>query len=110
MTKEEYLNMYKEDKLAEICAQFEEKCEKIDKAKEYYHGEVIHVKKLCNELSEYWENTDKLFEKLKTLSAKDFIELYYMMHGLINNHMRYSNVNVRAIDFDNLGSITTVHN
>lgn len=26
MTKEEYLNIYKEDKLAEICEQLEEKC------------------------------------------------------------------------------------
>ena len=26
MVKEEYLNMYKEDKLAEICAQIDEKC------------------------------------------------------------------------------------
>lgn len=30
MTKEEYLNMYKEDKLAEICTQLEEE-------RDYYH-------------------------------------------------------------------------
>ena len=106
MTKEEYLNMYKEDKLAEICAQFEEKCEKIDKEKEYYHGEVIHVKKLCNELSEYWENTDKLFEKLKTIPAKDFIELYYQMKEVIEN--KATNKNTTYIpDQNNWGSITT---
>ena len=33
MTKEEYLNMYKEDKLAEICAQLEEE-------RDYYHDEM----------------------------------------------------------------------
>ena len=33
MTKEEYLKMYKEDRLAEICAQLEEK-------KDYYHDEM----------------------------------------------------------------------
>ena len=91
MTKEEYLNMYKEDKLAEICAQLEEKCEKIDKEKEYYHGEVIHVKKLCNELSEHWENTDKLFEKLKSIPAKDFIKLYYQMKEVIENKATNTN-------------------
>lgn len=76
MTKEEYLNMYKEDKLAEICAQFEEE-------RDYYHNEMNAYKsdaqsaqKKVTELSSYWEDNDKLLEKLKSIPAKDFIKLY----------------------------------
>ena len=113
MTKEEYLNMYKEDKLAEICAQLEEE-------RDYYHNEMLAYKsdaqsaqKKLEELSSYWESMDKLSKKLETLPAKDFIKLYYIMHGLINDHVRYSNINVRAIEPDSLSSlrgVTTAYN
>ena len=85
MTKEEYLNMYKEDKLAEICAQLEEE-------RDYYHDEMNAYKsdaqsaqKRVDELSSYWESTDRLFGKLKSIPAKDFIELYYQMKEVIEN-------------------------
>lgn len=110
MTKEEYLNMYKEGKLAEICAQLEEE-------RDYYHYEMNAYKsdaqsaqKKVTELSSYWESMDKLSKKLETLPAKDFIKLYYIMHGLINDHVRYSNINVRAIEPDSLRGIATAYN
>lgn len=71
MTKEEYLNMYKEDKLAEICAKFEEKNFQLTE-------QIVELKHKCGELN-VWGDTMRLFEKLTTLPAKDFIELYYMM-------------------------------
>ena len=94
MTKEEYLNMYKEDKLAEICAQLEEE-------RDYYHDEMNEYKsdaqvaqKKAYELSSYWENVDKLFEKLKSIPAEDFISLYYRMQDTMNNHGRYDNISI----------------
>ena len=110
MTKEEYLSMYKEDKLAEICAQLEEE-------RDYYHDEMNAYKSdaqsaqnKVTELSSYWENMDKLSKKLETLPAKDFIKLYYIMHGLINDHVRYSNINVRVIEADSLKGVATAYN
>lgn len=94
MTKEEYLNMYKEDKLAEICAQLEEE-------RDYYHDEMNAyksgaqaVQKKADDFSSYWESVDKLFEKIETLSVKDFIKLYYRMHDTMNNHGRYENISI----------------
>ena len=106
MTKEEYLNMYKEDKLAEICAQLEEE-------RDYYHDEMNAYKsdaqsaqKKVTELSSYWEDKDKLLEKLKSIPAKDFIELYYQMKEVIEN--KATNKNTTYIsDPNNWGSITT---
>ena len=86
MTKEEYLNMYKEDKLAEICAKFEEDMNR-------YHDELMQCrdnayisKKEADDLASYWKCVENLFEKLQTLPAKDFIELYYKMKELIENN------------------------
>lgn len=108
MVKEEYLNMYKEDKLAEICAQLEEE-------RDYYHDEMNAYKsdaqaaqKKADDSSSYWKSMDRLFDKLQTIPAKDFIKLYYLMQGVLNNHKRYDEVCIS--NFDNLSSITTAHN
>ena len=105
--------MYKEGRLAEICAQLEEE-------RDYYHDEMNAYKsdaqaaqKKADDFSSYWESVDKLFEKIETLSVKDFIKLYYLMHGLINDHVRYSNSNVCEIESDSLSSlrcVTTAYN
>ena len=93
MTKEEYLRMYKEDKLAELCERFE-------KDMNCYHDKLMScqndayiARKKADELSSYWENEDKLFEKLKSISAKDFIKLYYKMKELIENNTVDKNCN-----------------
>lgn len=106
MTKEEYLKMYKEDKLAEIC-------ERLEKDMNCYHDklmlcqdDVYKTQKKANELSSYWESVDKLFDKLKTIPAKDFIGLYYRMKEVIEN--KATNKNTTYIpDPNNWGSITT---
>ena len=93
MTKEEYLRMYKEDKLAELCERFE-------KDMNCYHDKLMScqndayiARKKADELSSYWENEDKLFEKLKSIPAKDFIKLYYKMKELIENNTVDKNSN-----------------
>ena len=106
MTKEEYLKVYKEDTLAEICEQLEEE-------RDYYHDEMNAYKsdaqsaqKRVDELSSYWKSTDRLFEKLKSIPAKDFIELYYQMKEVIEN--KATNKNTTYIsDTNNWGGITT---
>ena len=107
MTKEEYLKMYKEDKLAELCEQFEEE-------RDYYHNEMLAYKsdaqsaqKKGEKLSSYWESTDNLFEKIETLPAKDFIKLYYRMQDLIQDDIK--SIPIRQ-NSDYVHSITAAHN
>ena len=96
MTKEEYLKMYKEEKLAELCERFE-------KDMNYYHDkfiacqdDVYKAQKKADELSSCWKNVDKLFEKLKSIPAGDFIKLYYRMQDMMNNHGRYENTSIQT--------------
>lgn len=93
MNKEEYLHMYKEDKLAEICAQLEEERDYYRDEMNAYKNDVRITQKKVDELSSYWENEGKLFEKLKSIPAKDFIKLHYKMKELIENNTVNKNSN-----------------
>lgn len=107
MTKEEYLNMYKEDKLAEICAQLEEE-------RDYYHDEMNAYKsdaqsaqKRADDFLSYWKSVDKLFEKIETLPAKDFIKLYYRMQDLMQDDIKSTPIRQNA---DHIRSFVTACN
>lgn len=108
MVKEEYLKMYKEDKLAEICERFEKDMNR-------YHDELMQCRddmytaqKKADELSSYWENVDKLFKKLKSLPAEEFIELYSKMKNLIESP-RFTKLTTTYSNLYNNESITTLH-
>lgn len=107
MTKEDYLNMYKEDKLAEICAQLEEE-------RDYYHDEMNAYKsdaqsaqKRADDFLSYWKSVDKLFEKIETLPAKDFIKLYYRMQDLMQDDIKSTPIRQNA---DHIRSFVTACN
>lgn len=105
MTKEEYLNMYKEDKLAELCAQLEEENDDLIAQIAELGDCVGELNKRCEDL-DAWDDSEKLFEKLKAIPAKDFIKLYYQMKEVIEN--KATNKNTTYIpDPNNWGSITT---
>ena len=107
MTKEEYLKMYKEDKLAELCEQFE-------KERDYYKDEVNSSKrdaqmfqKNADDLSSYWKSMDRLFDKLQTIPAKDFIKLYYMMQDLMQDDIKSIPIRQNA---DSISTFVTAYN
>ena len=84
MTKEEYLKMYKEDKLAELCERLEEDRDELSKQLSELSGCVREANKRCEEL-DIWGNTEKLFAKLKSLPAEDFMRLYFKMMKLVED-------------------------
>ena len=105
MTKEEYLNMYKEDKLAEICVQLDSENDDLIAQIAELGDCVGELNKKCENL-DIWDDSEKLFEKLKAIPAKDFIKLYYQMKEVIEN--KATNKNTTYIpDPNNWGSITT---
>lgn len=105
MTKEEYLKMYKEDKLAELCERFEKDMNCYHDKLMLCQDDMYIAQKKVDELSSYWEKVDKLFEKLKSIPAEDFIKLYYRMQDMINNHKRYENTSIPMLS--NWGDVNT---
>lgn len=113
MTKEEYLNMYKEDKLAEICAQLDKENDVLNKHIDKLIAQntelsdyVETLNKKCKDL-DVWDDIEKVFTKLKSISAKDFIRLYYLMQSMMYNHERYENT--FATNPSSIRDITTIH-
>lgn len=106
MTKEEYLSMYKEDKLAEICAQLDSESDKLIAQIAELGDCVGELNKKCEEL-DIWDDTEKVFTKLKSIPAKDFIRLYYLMQSMMYNHERYENT--FATNPSSIRGITTIH-
>lgn len=99
--------MYKEDKLAEIC-------EKLEEERDYYKGEMNSYKrdaqmfqKNADDLSSYWKSMDRLFDKLQTIPAKDFIKLYYMMQDLIQDDIK--SIPIRQ-NTDSISTFVTAYN
>lgn len=87
MTKEEYLKNYKEDMLAEICEASDERIEHYKEKVNALNLKNLELEKEIRNLKESeieLTDTDKLFSKLKTMPAENFLKLYYKMNKLVN--------------------------
>ena len=98
--------MYKEDKLAEICAQLDSENDDLIAQIAELGDCVGELNKKCEEL-DIWDDTEKVFTKLKSIPAKDFIRLYYLMQSMMYNHERYENT--FATNPSSIRGITTIH-
>ena len=91
MTKEEYLKLYKEDALAEICVSLENTCEEykveITKALADKAAKLNELNAVLNELEqmkEIFDSVDNIYEKLKQMPVEDFLNLYHKMKSLVD--------------------------
>lgn len=91
MTKEEYLKLYKEDALAEICESLEKTCNEhevdirkalADKAEKL--NELSDALNELQQMKEIFDSVDNIYEKLKQMPAEDFLILYHKMKRLVD--------------------------
>lgn len=78
---DEYLNNYKEQKLAEFCVQ---KDKEIASHKEKRHKlmeQISSMKVTVKQHDEAWKNMDNLYAEIKKLSVNDYLKLYHMMNN-----------------------------
>lgn len=69
MTKEEYLKLYKEDALAEICESLERTCNEYNE---------------LQQMKEIFDSVDNIYERLKQMPVEDFLNLYHKMKSLVD--------------------------
>lgn len=91
MTKEEYLKLYKEDALAEICVSLEKACseykEDITKAladKAQKLNELNAALGELQQMKETFDSVDNIYERLKQMPVEDFLNLYHKMKSLVD--------------------------
>ena len=76
---DEYLDNYKEQKLAELCVQ---KDKEIASCKEEQERLMIQIEKMWNKIEKYdstWKSIKNLYAEIKKLSVDDYLELYHMI-------------------------------
>ena len=76
---DEYLNNYKEQKLAELCVQ---KDKEIASRKEERERLVIQIAEMRHKTEKYdstWKSVKNLYTEIKKLSVDDYLELYHMI-------------------------------
>ena len=100
---DEYLNNYKEQKLAEFCVQ---KDKEIASCKEELQKLMEQIAEMQHKTEKYdstWKSVKDLYAEIKKLSVDDYLELYHMITKDISGH----GVSYTTIGSSGLSSITT---
>ena len=100
---DEYLNNYKEQKLAEFCVQ---KDKEITSRKEERERLMIQIAEMRHKIEKYdstWKSVKNLYTEIKKLSVDDYLELYHMISRDISGY----GVSYTTINSSGLSSITT---
>ena len=73
---DEYLNNYKEQKLAEFCVQKDKEIEGRKKEKEQLVKQVSEMRTKVEEYDKCFSNINELYKKIKELSVDDYLSMY----------------------------------
>ena len=82
----EYLNNYKEQKLAELCVQ---KDKEIASRKEERERLMIQIAEMRHKTEKYditWKSVKNLYAEIKKLSVDDYLELYHMISNDVSGY------------------------
>lgn len=77
---DEYLNNYKEQKLAEFCVQKDKEIANRKEERQKLMEQISDMKVTVKQHDETWKNMDSLYAEIKKLSVNDYLKLYHMMN------------------------------
>ena len=83
---DEYLNNYKEQKLAEFCVQKDKEITNRKEERQRLMEQITDMKVTVKQHDETWKNMDSLYVKIKKLSVNDYLKLYHMMNNDITGN------------------------
>lgn len=112
MKKEEYLALYKEEKLAETCEQLDTELEDL---KEKYNrllkanSDLVSKNNELTKLECLFKDAKKLHEKLETVNAEVYITLHHYMKNKIEGGHNLTNIWHGVSDYAISTTPTSVH-
>ena len=83
---DEYLNNYKEQKLAEFCVQKDKEIASRQEERQKLMGQISDMKVTVKQHDETWKEMDSLYAEIKKLSVNDYLKLYHMMNNDITGN------------------------
>lgn len=75
---DEYLDNYKEQKLAEFCVQKDKEIEGRKKEKHDLLLQLAEMKRKVEKYDKTWKSIESLYSEIKRLSVDDYLKLYYL--------------------------------
>ena len=100
---DEYLNNYKEQKLAEFCVQKDKEIASRKEERQKLMEQIAEMRHKTEKYDSTWKSIKDLYAEIKKLSVDDYLELYHM----ISNDVSGYGVSTYTINSSGLGVTTT---
>ena len=100
---DEYLNNYKEQKLAEFCVQKDKEIAGHKEERQKLMEQIAEMQYKTEKYDSTWKSVKDLYAEIKKLSVDDYLELYHMITKDISGY----GVSYTTINSSGLSSITT---
>jgi hypothetical protein len=93
---DEYLNNYKEQKLAEFCVQKDKHIKNLKRENHDYAKNLAEMKEKVERYDKTFENVKELYAEIKKLSVDDYLKLYHMMTSDVSGYCKTSIATIGA--------------
>ena len=100
---DEYLNNYKEQKLAEFCVQKDKEIASRKEERQQLMEQLAEMRHKVEKYDDTWKSVKDLYAEIKKLSVNDYLSLYHM----ISNDVSGCGVSTYTINSSGLGVTTT---
>ena len=99
---DEYLNNYKEQKLAEFCVQKDKEIAIRKEERQILMKQLAEMRHKTEKYDNTWKSVKDLYAEIKKLSVDDYLELYHLISKDVSG---YNNTSIATITSS--GLITT---
>ena len=99
---DEYLNNYKEQKLAEFCVQKDKEIAIRKEERQILMKQLAEMRHKTEKYDNTWKSVKDLYTEIKKLSVDDYLELYHMISRDV---LKYNNESIATITSS--GLVTT---
>ena len=94
---DEYLNNYKEQKLAEFCVQKDNHIENLKRENHDYARKLTEMKEKVEKYDKTFGSVKELYAEIKKLSVDDYLKLYKMMNSDVTGTVSYTTISSSGI-------------
>ena len=99
---DEYLNNYKEQKLAEFCVQKDKEIASRKEERQKLMEQIAEMRHKTEKYDSAWKSVKDLYAEIKKLSVDDYLELYHLISRDVSG---YNNTSITTITSS--GLVTT---
>ena len=99
---DEYLNNYKEQKLAEFCVQKDKEIASRKEERQKLMEQIAEMQHKTEKYDNTWKSVKDLYAEIKKLSVDDYLELYHLISKDVSG---YNNTSIATITSS--GLVTT---